>query len=154
MKSYDSEEDDSNIDNETEPTNISPTENSILSEKISLFEVLGYFAGGIHVMIFILESILLPNSVKVQKIFCIAKGHMNPSIALFSFNQGCYNLLLACLTFYGLYHGETLLVQASLVMQVGAAMALLISSTKFYPGSIIQGGPPLAALLVSLVLMG
>ena len=119
-------------------------------EHLISFELLSGIAGGVHVFFFILESILLPKSFAVQKIFGITKDHMNGSIALFSVNQGFYNLMLALATFYGLYHGEHALVKGTLFILLGAATVLIITTSgKLYRGAILQGGPPLAALLLS-----
>eukprot|EP00956_Cyclotella_meneghiniana_P005158 scaffold6417_cov87-Cyclotella_meneghiniana.AAC.12 len=118
-------------------------------EHLISFELLSGIAGGVHVFFFILESILLPRSVAVQKIFGVRREHMNGSIALFSVNQGYYNLMLALATFYGLYHDELELVKGILFIYVGAATVLFISTSgKLYRGAIVQGIPALAALLM------
>ncbi len=63
------------------------------------------------------------------------------------FNQGYYNLFIALATLFGLFRGNRELVQATLLIYIGAA-AVLYWSTKNTRGTLAQGVPALAALLL------
>lgn len=130
----------------------------------------------IHVGFWYLESIAFPRSQKVQRLFLkkvhgvrVAQSHAWLTLSRFLvsrvvaqnaanpvavevggvllYNQGFYNLLIALATLYGLYRGNRELVQATLFTYIGAA-AVLFFSTKNTRGTLAQGVPALAALLL------
>jgi putative membrane protein len=107
-------------------------------------------SGLIHVYIFCLES-LLWGRPKTNRTF-----GMSPEMAeynrLFAFNQGFYNLFLSGAVIAGLgmgvesAAGKTLLAYA-LISMLLAALVLIFSNRKLWRASLIQGVPPLLALL-------
>lgn len=104
----------------------------------------------LHIGFWYLESIAFPRSTKVQKIF-LAKNAQNPTAvevgATMLFNQGFYNLFLAISTLYGLYTENRGLVQSTLLIYIGAALILIVSTKKMI-GAAAQGIPALLALLL------
>ena len=75
------------------------------------------------------------------------------------FNQGFYNLFLGCGALVGVaISGELvfsahdgLLVFCALFM-IGAAVVLVASNRRLWTGALVQGGLPLVALLLAVVL--
>ena len=109
--------------------------------------IFAYLAAFLHVLFFIMESFMIGSSKRVQTIFGFRKGEVTDRIKLLMFNQGCYNLLLAASTLYGLQTAQLEVVRVTLYIYIGAALALLVSSPKMIRGVILQGLPPLVALI-------
>ena len=108
-------------------------------------------AGTIHVLFFVMESILWMNP-KVHSRFLVENVADAEAINVFIMNQGVYNLFLAIGLFLGLYIvksnetvGKTLLGYVSAVM-VGASIVLIATVPSMAAGLIVQGLPPLIVL--------
>ena len=104
-------------------------------------------------MFFILESVKW-GQPSVNRIFQVSSEQAEAN-RLFAFNQGFYNLFLAVglaigllLKSYGthLAAGQALIVFTCFSM-LAAAIVLVISAPRAIWGALIQGLPPLAALL-------
>ena len=122
----------------------------------ALMWLAGILAGGVHVLIFCMES-LWWTTPKVR-----ARFRQSPEQAqatrLFAFNQGFYNLFLALGVFVGLalvvaghpVSGLTLATGSCLSM-LGAAVVLAASAPQMKRGAVIQGAAPLLFLVLELV---
>lgn len=106
----------------------------------------------LHVYFFVLES-LTWGSLRTNKIFGLNPDQANQT-KLLAFNQGFYNLflviaILAGFIFY--YYGQlviamTLVAYAALSM-IAAAIVLFISKKGLFRAALVQGLPPLLALI-------
>ncbi len=120
-------------------------------------QLTGLFFAGVdrvlHILFFLLESILWGKPA-VNKIFQQTADTVEVT-RLLAFNQGFYNLFLSVGTFVGIY----LLVTGSKVAGLttitfgcgcmfAASLILLYSSPKAIGGVILQGAPPLIALVL------
>ena len=108
-------------------------------------------AGSIHVLFFVMESILWMNP-KVHSRFLVEDLAGAEAINVFIMNQGFYNLFLALGLFTGLYLlrlneivGKTLIGYVCAVM-VGASIVLILTVPTMVTGFIIQGLPPFIVL--------
>ena len=109
-----------------------------------------------HVVAFVLESFLF-HRVDVQT-FLLGRPEPARGVRLWAFNQGFYNLFLAVGPTAGLiaYHaghpavGRALVVYGCAFM-VGCGIVLFVSNRKLWRSMIGQSGPPLAALVLTLV---
>jgi len=109
-------------------------------------------AGTIHVLFFVMESILWMNP-KVHSRFLVEDLADAEAINVFIMNQGFYNLFLAMGIFAGLYIfrfneivGKTLVGYVSSVM-LGAAIVLIFTVPAMVTGFIVQGLPPFIVLV-------
>jgi putative membrane protein len=109
-----------------------------------------------HVVAFVLESFLFGRP-DVQR-FMLGRPEPAPGVRLWAFNQGFYNLFLAAGPAAGLiaYHAGNVDVGRALVIYGCAFMAacgvvLFISNRKLWRSMIGQSGPPLIALIATLV---
>jgi putative membrane protein len=116
-------------------------------------------AGGIHLLIFCMES-LWWTTPKVR-----ARFRQTPEQAeatrLFAVNQGFYNLFLAIGVFAGiaLYlmgYARSGLILASwnCLFMVGAAVVLAASAPQLRRSALIQGAPPLLFLVLAAFEIG
>ncbi len=118
----------------------------------SMFEFFILVAGLIHIYIFLMESVFW-GTPKINKAFGVTPEQAEQN-RLFAFNQGFYNLFLAVAALLGIVLnvldyklvGQTLMAYAALSM-LGAALVLLASNSKLFRPALIQGGPPLMALI-------
>lgn len=108
------------------------------------------------VMAFVLESFLF-HRVDVQT-FLLGRPEPAEGVRLWAFNQGFYNLFLAAGPAAGLiahYAGYTAVGRALVIygcaFMVGCGMVLFISNRKLWRSMIGQSGPPLVALIATLV---
>lgn len=118
--------------------------------------VLALAAGLIHILFFVLESLLWLHPV-VRKIFGQSEAEAKTT-RLLAFNQGFYNLFLALSAIAGvwlMYNVEipiavsVALLTVSLGSMVGAAIVLVISAgKKMLRGALLQGLIPLACLIL------
>ena len=116
----------------------------------------GMVAGGIHVLIFCMES-LWWTTPGVRARFRQAPEQAQAT-RLFAFNQGFYNLFLALGLFAGFalalsghpFAGLALATWSCLSM-LGAAIVLAVSAPQMWRGALIQGAAPLLFLLLGLV---
>lgn len=118
----------------------------------SFIKLFAGLAGIIHVLFFVMESILWMNP-KVHSRFLVEDFADAEAINVFIMNQGFYNLFLAMGIFAGLYIfrsnaivGKTLVAYISSVM-LGAAIVLIITVPAMVTGFIVQGLPPLIVLV-------
>ena len=110
-------------------------------------------SGVIHIYIFVMESVLWGRP-KINKTFGMPE-EVAESNRLFAFNQGIYNLFLAAgallgagMTFAGPSTIANTLIVYSCLSMVGASLALLYSARHLLRPALIQGLPPLTALIL------
>jgi putative membrane protein len=110
-----------------------------------------------HVGFFVLESVLWTKPAG-RKIFGTTEADAE-TIKFMAFNQGFYNLFLAIGTVVGVYFlatGRTetgkALVGFGCACMVGAACILATGGAKLMRGVLMQGTPPLVALIGLFVL--
>lgn len=109
-------------------------------------------AGIIHAWIFVMES-LLWGRPKINKLFRVSAQTAKDN-RLFAFNQGFYNLFLAfgaasviTLNFLGTLLAAFAIEIYVCAFMVGAALTLIASQPKLFRAALIQGLPPLLALV-------
>lgn len=123
----------------------------------ALAQVAAVVAGLLHVMFFVLESVVFRRPAG-HRTFGVAP-HDVEAVRPWAFNQGFYNLFLAAGTLGGLVliwsgskvEGRTLVLFACASM-LAAAVVLLATNRKMVRGAAIQGLPPLIALLAAAFL--
>lgn len=108
-------------------------------------------AGALHVLFFLLESVLL-DQPRVQERFRLEGPEHYEHVRLWAFNQGFYNLFLALGVFLGLWllrrapaRGETLALFPCACM-VGAGLVLAGSDPRLISAACVQLVPPALAL--------
>jgi putative membrane protein len=111
----------------------------------------------IHVMIFVMESVLFTRASIHKGTFGVA-GEDLPAVRQWAFNQGFYNLFLALGGVAGLIalHAGSpdagrALVALSCGSMLAAAAVLLATNRKMVRAAAIQGLAPLIALVFLLV---
>ena len=109
--------------------------------------VFAMIAGLVHVAIFALESLLF-RSPFVRRTFGGRAG-IPAAVDVWAFNQGFYNLFLAFGTFLGVALGAQTLTLYACAFMLGAAVVLVTSQRRLWRGALVQGGPPLVALLLA-----
>ncbi|MCY7411706.1 MAG: DUF1304 domain-containing protein [Salinibacterium sp.] len=110
-------------------------------------------AGVIHVLIFVLESVLWSRE-SVWRLFGLRTAAGAAIVRPMAFNQGFYNLFLAVGITVGLvlilvteaYQAGIALLLASGSSMVLAAMVLIVSSPKLARAAAIQGTAPLVGV--------
>ena len=109
-----------------------------------------------HIAAFAMESFLFHR--KQVQVFLLGKPEPAPGVRLWAFNQGFYNLFLAAGPVAGLiaYHAGNVDVGRALVIYGCAFMAacgivLFASDRRLWRGMIGQSGPPLIALIATLL---
>jgi len=119
---------------------------------IVLLVVSSAFAGLLHVLFFLEESVWWMRPAIHQKTFGMSLEQAQ-TVRLFAFNQGFYNLFLALEVAAGLaavHLGHAAaghaLVGFACASMVGAAIVLVASSRRFWMGALVQGLPPALAL--------
>jgi len=112
----------------------------------------------VHVLFFLEESVWWMHPAVHEKTFGLTREEAR-ACHLLAFNQGFYNLFLAVgagLGLGALAAGHVLagrvLVGFSCGSMLAAALVLLASKPAFWLGAVVQGVPPLAALLALAVL--
>jgi putative membrane protein len=124
-----------------------------MSAITQIFAVIG---GLFHVAAFVMESLLFRRRV-VQRLF-LGHSRVDEGVYLWAFNQGFYNLFVAAGAIGGViaYHsgaatvGEALTLYACAIM-AAAGVVLVVSDRRLWRGALGQAGPPLIALLASLL---
>ena len=109
-----------------------------------------------HVMAFAMESLLFHRE-KVQVLF-LGRPEPSATVRLWAFNQGFYNLFLAAGPVAGLvaYHsghpgaGRALVIYGCAFM-AACGVVLFASDRRMWRGMIGQSGPPLVALIATLI---
>src|SRR5262245_48459046 len=120
-------------------------------------QVFAVVAGGIHVAIWLMESVLFGRTGVHRGVFG-ARTEDVPAIRLWAFNQGFYNLFLAAGVFAGVISlhtgaptvGRGVTLYCCAVM-LGAGIVLLASGRRYLRAALVQAGPPLVALVAALV---
>ena len=119
-----------------------------------MVKVFAALAGLFHVLFFVMESVLWMNP-KVHGRFKVKSLEQAEQMRVFLMNQGFYNLFLAIACFLGLgllaserwsIVGKTLIAYGCASM-VAAALVLLFSADGMLRAALIQGLPPLLALV-------
>jgi putative membrane protein len=107
-------------------------------------------AGLLHVYIFVLESIRWCHPSAWRKFGIASQEHAN-IIRPMAFNQGFYNLFLAAGVIVGLALSGTLvgygMIVLALAIMVLAAVVLVLTNRALWIAALVQGLPPLLALL-------
>ena len=112
----------------------------------------------VHVWFFVLESVLFQRPT-VSRRFGLKSADETALVRPMAFNQGFYNLFLAGGIVAGLVlvalgepvAGRAIVLFACACM-VGAGLVLAATSRRFRSAAAIQAGPPLIALLATLLL--
>lgn len=107
-----------------------------------------------HILFFCVESLWFI-SKKFYKNFGVKTAEDAEKMRVMAYNQGFYNLFLAVGCLIGIamivdgyaIAGHTLLLFTCSCM-VGAAVVLLSSKPQLLSAALIQGGPPLAAIIL------
>ncbi|GAB3536647.1 DUF1304 domain-containing protein [Arthrobacter tecti] len=114
---------------------------------IALFALI---AALLHVYIFVLETIRWRHPSVWRKFDVRSQEHAN-ILRPMAFNQGFYNLFFAVGVIIGLALSGTLVGYGMMVMALGsmvlAAVVLFVSIRALWIGALVQGVPPLAALV-------
>ncbi|WP_309071647.1 DUF1304 domain-containing protein [Arthrobacter sp.] len=107
-------------------------------------------AGLLHVYIFVLESVRWRHPSAWRKFGISSQEHAN-IIRPMAFNQGFYNLFLAAGVIVGLSLSGTLvgygMIVLALAIMVLAAVVLVVTNRSLWVAALVQGLPPLIALL-------
>jgi putative membrane protein len=121
----------------------------------ALAQVLVGLAAVLHVLFFVMESVLFMRP-DVHRRFGLRTREEAELVRPMAYNQGFYNLFLAAGAVVGVAWaagsgsdtvGRAVAGFACAVM-LGAAVVLVTTSRRFIPAALVQGLPPLAALLL------
>lgn len=111
-------------------------------------------AGLLHVYIFILESVRWRHPSAWRKFGITSQEHAD-IIRPMAFNQGFYNLFLAAGVIVGLALSGTLvgygMIVLALAIMVLAALVLVVTNRTLWVAALVQGLPPLLALVTMLM---
>ncbi|HEY3164823.1 MAG TPA: DUF1304 domain-containing protein [Candidatus Limnocylindrales bacterium] len=115
-------------------------------------------AAAFHVLFFVLESVVFTQPPIAAR-FGLTSPEQIAAVRPMAFNQGFYNLFLAIGIVGGLVlvasgsvdAGRAIVLFASTCM-VGAGLVLLATNRRFARSAAIQAGPPLIAIVLSVVL--
>lgn len=125
-----------------------------------LAKVFASIAAFFHIVFFLVESILWMNPA-VHSRFFVQTLEQAELLETALFNQGFYNLFVALGCLGGIVllqrgrtvQGTTLVIYTCLFM-LGAALVLLLSDARLLRGVLIQGIPPLVALVSYILARG
>jgi putative membrane protein len=116
-----------------------------------LTEVLVAVAAALHVLFFVMESVLFTRP-QVHRRFGLSREHA-AIVRPMAFNQGFYNLFLAIGAVVGIVLANTghetagvAVAAFACAVMLGAAVVLLVTDRRFLPAATVQGLPPLVAL--------
>ena len=114
-------------------------------------------AGLLHVVFFLMESVFFMNE-KIYTRFRFETLEQAEIVQGFAYNQGWYNLFLAIAAFIGVFGGAKLkpnvantLAMYACASMLGAALVLITSSIEMARAAMIQGLPPLIAIITFLM---
>ena len=118
--------------------------------------VLMSVAALVHIGFFIVES-LLWDRPQIHRLFGVRTPEDAEILRFALLNQGFYNLFLALGTFVGVGWsmrgtGDSELLIFCALFMIGAAVVLVASNRRLWRGALVQGGLPLVAMLMALVL--
>lgn len=115
-------------------------------------------AAGLHVLFFILESVTFTNP-RVAARFGLTTPEQVAAVRPMAFNQGFYNLFLAVgvvgglsLVAAGSVEAGRAIVLFACASMTAAGMVLFATSPRFARSALIQGLPPLLAIVAILLL--
>jgi len=115
-------------------------------------------AAAIHVWFFALESLLFGRPTVFRR-FGLKSAEEAAVVRPMAFNQGFYNLFLAAgiagglgLVAAGQEPAGRAIVLFACACMVGAGIVLVATNRRFLTAAAIQAGPPLVALLATLLL--
>ncbi len=118
--------------------------------------VFALIAAVIHVIIFVLESVLWPKPATWRRFGLTSQAHADVMEPM-AFNQGFYNLFLALgaglgvfLLGYGNPMGGKWVLLVTLSSMVLASLVLVVSNRRLWRAALIQGVAPLLAVVVLL----
>lgn len=114
-------------------------------------------AGLLHVVFFLMESVFFMNE-KIYTRFRFETLEQAEIVQGFAYNQGWYNLFLAIAALIGVFGAgklkpnvaNTLAIYACVSM-LGAALVLITSSIEMARAAMIQGLPPLIAIITFII---
>jgi len=115
--------------------------------------ILAGLAGLLHVWIFVMESVLWMRPAIHRRFGVTDKTQAELMKGVF-LNQGFYNLFLALGALYGAIFFQTFVVTAPPIMLFaclsifGAGLVLLVSKPSMARAALIQGLPPLTAVVL------
>jgi putative membrane protein len=120
--------------------------------------ILMAIAGAIHVGIFVMESVLWRRP-EVHRLFGVSDPAHAEMMSFALLNQGFYNLFLALGALAGVAYSSDILFTGShnellvftALFMIGAALVLYVGDRRLWRGALIQGGPPLLALVVAVL---
>ena len=114
-------------------------------------------AGLLHVVFFLMESVFFMNE-KIYTRFRFETLEQAEIVQSFAYNQGWYNLFLAIAAFIGVFGATKLkpnvantLAMYACFSMLGAALVLITSSIEMARAAVIQGMPPLIAIVTFFV---
>lgn len=121
---------------------------------IRVAQAAAVLAGVLHVLFFVMESVLFSRPA-VHRRFRVAAQDVD-RVRRWAFNQGFYNLFLAVGLFAGLLLGVRSDAGRALVVltcgsMVGAALVLIATDRRMARAALVQGGPPVVALVATLL---
>jgi putative membrane protein len=112
----------------------------------------------VHAWFFALESVLFDRPTVFRR-FGIRSAADAAIVRPMAFNQGFYNLFLAAgitaglvLIALGEVDAGRAIVLFACVSMIGAALVLVASNRRFATAAAIQGGPPLVAILATVLM--
>lgn len=121
----------------------------------ALAQVFVGLAAVLHVLFFVMESVLFMRP-DVHRRFGLRTREEAELVRPMAFNQGFYNLFLAAGAVVGIVWaagdgadtGGTAVAGFACAVMLGAAVVLVTTSRRFLPAALVQGLPPLVALLL------
>ena len=111
----------------------------------------------LHVLFFVMESVLFMRP-DVHRRFGLRTREEAELVRPMAYNQGFYNLFLAVGALFGVVWaagegadtGGAAVAGFACAVMLGAAVVLVTTSRRFLPAALVQGLPPLVALLLIL----
>lgn len=109
----------------------------------------------LHVLFFVMESVVFMRPA-VHRRFGLRTHEEAALVRPMAFNQGFYNLFLAAGAVVGIGWtsgsgsdtGGTAMAGFACAVMLGAAVVLVTTSRRFLPAAVVQGLPPLVALVL------
>lgn len=114
--------------------------------------IFGVLAGGLHIGFWVMES-LLWRQPRIWKRFGAGSQEAADTMAFGMLNQGYYNLFLGLGAIVGAglvvadIDGRTILLGYCCLFMVGAAAVLAVARPAMIRAALVQGVPPLIALV-------
>jgi putative membrane protein len=120
-----------------------------------LAQVFVGLAAALHVLFFVMESVVFMRP-DVHRRFGLRTREEAELVRPMAYNQGFYNLFLAVGAVVGLVWaagdgsdtGGTAVAGFACAVMLGAAVVLVTTGRRFLPAAMVQGVPPLLALVL------